>query len=141
MRRKRPKKHTVLTLVERDGESHSFHIANVKAKTLRETIVRVADRKSHLVTDEHKSYADLGWEFASHSTVNHSANEYVWADFAHVNTAEARFSLMKRAIFGAHHSISEAHLAALPHGMGFQVEYPQDERRGTCGARAQRRGR
>jgi transposase-like protein len=108
--KKEPKKHTVLTLVERDGESHSFHIANVKAKTLRETIVRVADRKSNLVTDEHKSYADLGWEFASHHTVNHSANEYVWADFAHVNTAESRFSLMKRAIFGAHHSVSEAHL-------------------------------
>jgi len=29
----------VLTLVERDGKSRSFHIANVKAKTLREKIV------------------------------------------------------------------------------------------------------
>jgi hypothetical protein len=28
----------------------------------------------------------------------------------HVNTAECRFSLMKRAVFGTHHSISEAHL-------------------------------
>jgi len=28
----------------------------------------------------------------------------------HVNTAECRFSLMKRAMFGTHHSISEAHL-------------------------------
>ena len=33
---------TVLTLVDRDGESHSFHIANVKAKTLRETIVKTS---------------------------------------------------------------------------------------------------
>jgi transposase-like protein len=41
---KEPKKHTVLTLVERDGQSRSFHIANVKAKTLRETIVKVASR-------------------------------------------------------------------------------------------------
>ena len=40
--KKEPKKHTVLTLVDRDGDSHSFHIANVKAKTLRETIVKVA---------------------------------------------------------------------------------------------------
>ena len=47
-----PKKHTVLALVDRDGHSYSFHIANVKAKTLRETIVKVADRKSHFVTDE-----------------------------------------------------------------------------------------
>jgi ISXO2-like transposase domain len=43
--------------------------------------------------------------------VNHSADEYVrLGGFVHVNTAEARFSLMKRAVFGTHHSISEAHL-------------------------------
>lgn len=30
--------------------------------------------------------------------------------FAHVNTTEARFSLMKRAVYGTHHSVSEAHL-------------------------------
>src|ERR1700674_4460540 len=41
-----PKKHTVMTLVERDGTSYSFHIANVKATTLRQTIVRVASRTS-----------------------------------------------------------------------------------------------
>ena len=52
----RRKKHTVLTLVDRDGDSHSFHVANVKAKTLRETMVRVVDRKSHLMTDELASY-------------------------------------------------------------------------------------
>ena len=50
--KKEPKKHTILTLVDRDGDSHSFHIANVKAKTLRETIVKVASRKSYLATDE-----------------------------------------------------------------------------------------
>src|SRR5262249_11934088 len=43
-----PKKHTVMALVDRDGHSYSFHIANVKATTLRQTIVRVADRQSHL---------------------------------------------------------------------------------------------
>ena len=37
--KKEPKKHTVMTLVERSGESRSFHVANVKAKTLREKIV------------------------------------------------------------------------------------------------------
>ena len=110
--KKEPKKHTVLALVERDGESRSFHIANVKAKTLRETIVRVADRKSHLMTDELLSYGSIGKEFAGHTTVNHSADEYVrLGGFAHINTAECRFSLMKRAVFGAHHSISEAHLS------------------------------
>jgi transposase-like protein len=100
-----------LTLVDRDGDSHSFHVANVKAKTLRETMVKVADRKSHLMTDELASYNKIGKEFAGHTTVNHSADEYVrLGGFAHVNTAESRFSLMKRAVFGTHHSISEAHL-------------------------------
>ena len=109
--KKEPKKHTVLTLVDRGGDSHSFHIANVKAKTLRETIVKIASRKSYLATDELASYDKLGREFSGHGSVNHSADEYVrLGGFIHVNTAECRFSLMKRSVFGAHHSISEAHL-------------------------------
>jgi transposase-like protein len=109
--KKEPKKHTVMTLVERDGESRSFHIANVRAKTLREKIVTTVSRKSHLMTDELASYDRIGKEFANHSSVCHSADEYVrLGGFVHVNTAEARFSLMKRAVFGTHHSISEAHL-------------------------------
>lgn len=86
-------------------------MANVKAKTLREKIVTTVSRKSHLMTDELASYTKLGEEFANHDTVNHSANEYVCkGSFAHINTAECHFSLMKRAVFGTHHSISEAHL-------------------------------
>jgi transposase-like protein len=109
--KKEPKKHAVMTLVDRDGASRSFHIANVKAKTLREKIVTTVSRKSHLMTDELASYEKVGKEFANHGTVNHSANEYVrLGGFVHVNTAECRFSLMKRAVFGTHHSISEAHL-------------------------------
>ena len=109
--KKEPAKHAVLTLVERDGESRSFHIANVKAKTLREKIVTTVSRKSHLMTDELASYEKVGKEFANHDTVNHSANEFSkLGGFAHTNTAECRFSLMKRAVFGTHHSISEAHL-------------------------------
>jgi transposase-like protein len=106
-----PKKQTVLALVERDGDSRSFHVADVTAKTLRKKIVTAASRKSYLATDELATYAPIGKEFAGHGTVNHSADEYVrLGGFLHVNTAECRFSLMKRAVFGAHHSISEAHL-------------------------------
>jgi transposase-like protein len=110
--KKEPKKHIVVSLVERDGESRSFHVANVKAKTLREVIGKVVDKRSHLMTDEWVSYVPVGREYAGHTTVNHSEDEYVaLGGFAHINTAECRFSLMKRAIFGAHHSVSEAHLA------------------------------
>jgi len=109
---KEPKKHIVVALVERDGHSYSMHVANVKAATLREAVTKVVDKKSHLMTDELLSYTSLGRQFAGHTTVNHSADEYVrLGGFAHVNTAECRFSLMKRAVFGTHHSISEAHLS------------------------------
>jgi transposase-like protein len=109
--KKEPKKHAVMTLVERDGESRSFHVANVKAKTLREKIVTTVSRRSHLMTDELASYEKVGKEFENHGTVNHAADEYVrLGGFVHVNTAGCRFSLMKRAVFGTHHSISEAHL-------------------------------
>ena len=42
----------VVSLVERDGRTSSFHVANVTAKNLRPIIVKHADRKSHLMTDD-----------------------------------------------------------------------------------------
>jgi ISXO2-like transposase domain len=54
--KREPKKYAVMTLVDRDGESRSFHVANVKAKTLREKIVTTVSRRSHLMTDELASY-------------------------------------------------------------------------------------
>src|SRR6266851_7485858 len=103
-------KQAVFALVDRDGHSHSFHVANVTGDTLRPLIVTHTDRKSDLMTDQGGHYFHVGKEFARHETVNHGADEYVRGD-AHTNTAECRFSLMKRAVFGTHHSISEAHLS------------------------------
>lgn len=108
--KKPPKKEAVMALVERDGEARSFHIANVTAKTLRPVIVKVADRKSYLMTDELASYVSIGKEFAGHGKVNHSADEYARGTFWHVNTVECYFSILKRGVYGTFHSISEAHL-------------------------------
>jgi transposase-like protein len=102
-------KQAVFALVERDGHSHSFHVANITGEDLRPLIVTHADQKSSLMTDMGGHYFHVGKEFDRHETVNHGADEYVRGD-AHTNTAECRFSLMKRAVFGTHHSISEAHL-------------------------------
>lgn len=102
-------KMAVIALTERDGKSHSFRVAKISGKTLRPAIVSVVDRKSVLMTDEGGQYYRLGKEFDRHETVNHGADEYVRGD-THVNTSESRFALMKRAIVGAHHSVSEAHL-------------------------------
>lgn len=102
-------KQPVFALVERDGHSHSFHVANVSGEDLRPLIKTHASDKSSLMTDQGGQYFHVGKEFARHETVNHSADEYVRGD-AYTNTAECRFSLMKRAVYGTHHSVSEAHL-------------------------------
>jgi transposase-like protein len=106
-----PKKMAVFSLVEREGEVRSKHVANVTAKTLRKAIVTQADRRSHLMTDEAPVYTRLGDEFAGHSTVNHSADQYVrQGGFTHTNTIESFFALIKRGVYGNFHHVSEAHL-------------------------------
>lgn len=106
-----PKKMAVFVLVEREGEARSRHVADVTAKTLRETILTQADRESYLMTDEALVYERLGKEFAGHGTVNHSADEYVrTGGFHHTNTVEGFIGLFKRAVYGQFHRVSEAHL-------------------------------
>jgi transposase-like protein len=106
-----PQKHVVMSLVERGGEVRSFHIKNTTAKTLRAVAVKVASRKSYLMTDENTAYTKLGKEFGGHGTVNHSANEYArLGGFIHINTAENYFSIFKRGVYGTYHHISEQHL-------------------------------
>ena len=106
-----PKKHIVMTLIERGGEARSFHVKNTTAKTLRDTAVKIASRKSYLATDENPAYTKLGKEFDGHGTVNHSANEFVrLGGFVDVNSAENYFSIFKRGVIGTFHHISEQHL-------------------------------
>jgi transposase-like protein len=104
-----PKKMIVFTLVERKGRARSRHVADVTSKTLRRVLVTQASRKSHLMTDEAAVYEKIGKEFAGHSTVNHSADEYT-RGVVYTNTAESFFALFKRAVYGQFHHVSEAHL-------------------------------
>ena len=100
----------VVTLVERNGEARSFHVASVTSKTLRKVIVANVSRKSHLMTDGAQAYIRIGKEFAAHDRVDHSAGEYVRDGYAHSNTAESFFAILKRGVYGNFHSVSEAHL-------------------------------
>ena len=110
--RKPATKKAVVALVERDGKARSFHVANVNAKTLRPLIVTNIVRTAHLMTDESPVYTRVGREFAGHSSVNHSAGEYVTTGgFKHSNTVENFFSIFKRGVIGTYHHMSEAHLA------------------------------
>ena len=89
----------------------SQHVANVNGKTLGPILHDNIDRATHLMTDDAMVYPPLAKGFAGHSSVNHSAEEYVrLAGFAHTNTVENYFSILKRGIIGTYHHVSEAHL-------------------------------
>jgi transposase-like protein len=105
-----PPKAIMLSLVERDGKVRSFRVANVSAQSLRPIIVSHVNRATYIMTDDAPVYTSNGREFYGHGTVNHSAEEYVRAQFWHTNTVENFFSIFKRGIIGTYHHVSEAHL-------------------------------
>lgn len=115
-----PKK-PVVALVQHEGRVRSFHVANVTAKNVRPLLVAHVDRRSHLITDESPIYTRVGREFTAHSTVNHSAGEYVThGGLKHTNTVEGFFSIFKRGVIGIYHHMSEAHLGRYCHEFDFR---------------------
>lgn len=73
-------KRPIVGLVERGGEGRLIHMPRVTAANVRDALVRNADRKSRLHTDESNLYPVVGTEFARHETAKHSAHEYVRGD-------------------------------------------------------------
>jgi len=105
-----PKKHAVHALVEPGGHLRATHVPDVSAKTLRAVLVKHADRRSVLHTDDALTNLSLGKDFAGHKTVVHTAGEY-YKDGAGTQSAEAFFAILKRGVMGSFHSVSEQHLS------------------------------
>jgi len=109
-------KHKILALVERDGTARSFHVANVDGRTLKPILKAQIARDTHLMTDGAYHYKDLGKDFLTHDSVNHTQGEYarksrkVKGVVAHTNTVESFFGLFKRGLVGTYHHVSEQHL-------------------------------
>jgi transposase-like protein len=101
----------IMALVSREtGEVRSRAIPSVNAENLREVLVAHVDPKAtHLYTDAGIQYRTLGPLFATHSTVDHRAAEYVRGDVT-TNHAETYFSQLKRSLDGTHHHVSREHL-------------------------------
>ncbi len=106
-----PKKKPVVALVERGGEVRAKHVPDVTGKNVRQVWVTQADRRSMLMTDDSVYAANYASEFYAHASVTHSRGEYTdEAGFAHTNTIESFFSILKRGITGSFHAVSEKHL-------------------------------
>lgn len=101
----------IMALVSREtGEVRSHVVTDVQGSTLRTVMADHVDfAATHLHTDRGFQYRQLGTEFASHSTVDHGAKEYVRGDVT-TNHTETYFSQLKRSLDGTHHHVSREHL-------------------------------
>ncbi len=102
-------KRPIVALVERGGEARARYVPRATADNVREILVRNADRRSRLHTDESNLYPVVGTEFAKHETVKHSAKEYV-RDDVHTNSVEGFFGVFKRGMRGIYQHCGEQHL-------------------------------
>jgi transposase-like protein len=100
---------TIVTLVERGGSARSFHVDSNRIADIAPILRANLSREAKLNTDEHGSYREVGREFASHETVNHSKDEYVRGD-AYTNTVEGFYSIFKRGMKGVYQHCAEKHL-------------------------------
>jgi len=102
-------KQVVVSLVQRGGESRSFHVEDTTAKTLADLINGNVPYKAKVYTDSWGGYTDVAVNHETHRTVNHYQGEYARGDVS-TNTVEGFFSLLKRGILGIYHHVSEQHL-------------------------------
>ncbi|MDE0430965.1 MAG: IS1595 family transposase [Caldilineaceae bacterium] len=94
---------------ERDtGRVVARPIERTDVKTLTQFVEETVEVGSHVFTDEHKGYNDLGWDY-EHRQVAHSRGEYVVGDI-HTNGIESFWAVLKRGYYGTHHWMSRKHL-------------------------------
>lgn len=135
----RENKTPVVTLVERNGDARSQVMVSVNSSNLRDYLWGNIDADAHLMTDSSNSYVEPGLAFASHETVDHSAEEWVRGN-VHTNTAEGYFSQFKRSLDGTFHHVSPQHLHRYVSEFDFRYN-TRKEKDAERMVRAIRRGR
>jgi transposase-like protein len=108
-------KNVVLSLVERGGSVRSFHVDSTKKVDVLPVIKANVAKESHVMTDEANQYAQLADDFADHDAVDHSREEWAYADrktgvVVTTNSAESYYSVFKRGMFGTYQHCDEKHL-------------------------------
>ena len=93
--------------LERNGEFRAFHLTSLK--DVKAAVNTHVAEGSIVLTDEYPGYKGLSERYY-HRTVNHSAGEYGYGFYFHINSIEGAWSHIKRQIYGIHHWISDKHL-------------------------------
>ena len=107
-------KNVVLSLVEREGEVRSFHVAGSTTSEVIPIVQGNVDRETQMMTDKAVLYRDRLRDFASHDRVDHGRHEYARYEegrpVIHTNTVESYFALFKRGMRGTYQHCAEKHL-------------------------------
>lgn len=126
----------VVSLVQRGGDVRSTVTERVTGQALDRLLRTHLAPDAHLNTDESPLYKKAGRRYASHSTVNHSAEEYAYFDYRSgrtvtTNTVEGFFGNSKRSLDGTHHAVSRQHL----HLYAAELDFKYNTRKVTDGER------
>lgn len=126
------RKAAVVALVEKPkGHVRAKHMEfGVNGTDLRTYLVRNADRKSELHTDESALYTVVGKEFAAHKTVRHGSSgvgdypgRWVGKDGQTTNAAENFFGQFKRSMRGTYRFCGEQHLQRYLNEFAFRYNH------------------
>jgi transposase-like protein len=111
-RRTKVPKAITMGVLERGGRVKLQHVPPANKEHVHGVIRRTVDiPNSRLMTDDSNLYTNIGKEFGGgHEAVNHSAGEYARKPDITSNGIEGVFSLLQRAIYGAHHHVTPKHL-------------------------------
>ncbi len=99
-------KKAVVGAKQRGGKIIAHSVDGTTRDDLHGFIDKHTDSESIIITDDHRGYIGIKRD---HSTVRHSAGEYV-NGMAHTNGIESFWALLKRGYVGTHHWISHKHL-------------------------------
>jgi transposase-like protein len=102
-------KTAVLGMRERGGRVVAMVVPSTDIATVQNEIHGAVEIGSTVYTDEYGAYSDLDGLFFHHSTVNHSAGEFVRGP-VHTNGIESVWAVLKRGLHGVYHHASKKHL-------------------------------
>lgn len=122
MAQKFDNKSAVFGAVERDGTVRAKHVKSTGARVLLPEIEKGVAKGTDIYSDEWGAYKTLKRRGYSHTTVNHSALEFVRGT-AHTNTIEGFWSQLKRSIDGTYHAVSPKYLQSYVNEFAFRYNH------------------
>ncbi|MBS1917586.1 MAG: IS1595 family transposase [Bacteroidetes bacterium] len=104
-------KSMIIGMIERGGNLKLEVAPDTNRGSIIPMVYRNVDKSASLMTDGEGTYINIGKNYVSHQSVNHSIDEYVRDGYIHTNTIEGAFGLFRRTIIGTYHKVSPKHLS------------------------------